>query len=221
MKKIATFFALASLAAVALAQSATAATITVNQTLDLTQPKTLPGPGFQGWQSPPAFNGGFNVAIAEGDTFDFTIDFLGSQTLTLANASALWAFSYADVGSDVTGTGTLALLDAAGNAFLTSNSFTSTEGFVHFGQYFNSGEFAGGLPASITFSGLRYVGTVDDYIDAGVTTKNYDNPGFYFVADRMAVGGAVPEPASWALMIAGFGLVGSAMRRRVAKVTYA
>ncbi len=26
---------------------------------------------------------------------------------------------------------------------------------------------------------------------------------------------AVPEPASWALMIAGFGLVGSAMRRRV------
>jgi len=28
--------------------------------------------------------------------------------------------------------------------------------------------------------------------------------------------GAVPEPASWALMIAGFGLVGAAMRRRVA-----
>jgi PEP-CTERM motif len=33
--------------------------------------------------------------------------------------------------------------------------------------------------------------------------------------------GAVPEPASWALMIAGFGLVGSAMRRRVTKVAYA
>jgi PEP-CTERM motif len=28
------------------------------------------------------------------------------------------------------------------------------------------------------------------------------------------INGAVPEPASWALMIAGFGLVGSAMRRR-------
>ena len=27
---------------------------------------------------------------------------------------------------------------------------------------------------------------------------------------------AVPEPASWALMIAGFGLVGAAMRRRAA-----
>ena len=35
------------------------------------------------------------------------------------------------------------------------------------------------------------------------------------------IGGAVPEPASWAMMIAGFGLVGGMMRRRVAKVSYA
>jgi hypothetical protein len=33
--------------------------------------------------------------------------------------------------------------------------------------------------------------------------------------------GAVPEPASWALMIAGFGLVGGAMRRRATKVSFA
>ncbi|WP_327458365.1 PEPxxWA-CTERM sorting domain-containing protein [Sphingomonas sp.] len=32
---------------------------------------------------------------------------------------------------------------------------------------------------------------------------------------------AVPEPASWALMIAGFGLAGSALRRRSSKVAYA
>jgi PEP-CTERM motif len=35
------------------------------------------------------------------------------------------------------------------------------------------------------------------------------------------VGGAVPEPASWAMMIAGFGLVGAAMRRRATKISYA
>ncbi len=40
-----------------------------------------------------------------------------------------------------------------------------------------------------------------------------------FYPDRSAafsVSGAVPEPASWALMITGFGLVGAGMRRRVA-----
>jgi hypothetical protein len=30
----------------------------------------------------------------------------------------------------------------------------------------------------------------------------------------------VPEPAAWAMMIAGFGLVGAAMRRRTVKVSY-
>jgi hypothetical protein len=33
--------------------------------------------------------------------------------------------------------------------------------------------------------------------------------------------GAVPEPASWAMMIAGFGLVGATMRRRRTAVTFA
>jgi PEP-CTERM motif len=37
----------------------------------------------------------------------------------------------------------------------------------------------------------------------------------------LSTSGAVPEPASWALMITGFGLVGSAMRRRAAKVSFA
>ena len=34
------------------------------------------------------------------------------------------------------------------------------------------------------------------------------------VFDAPLIGGAVPEPASWALMIGGFGLVGAASRRR-------
>jgi hypothetical protein len=36
-----------------------------------------------------------------------------------------------------------------------------------------------------------------------------------------AVGGAVPEPATWAMMILGFGLVGTAMRRRKTAVSFA
>jgi hypothetical protein len=37
----------------------------------------------------------------------------------------------------------------------------------------------------------------------------------------IATGGAVPEPATWALMILGFGAIGGAMRYRTRKVTFA
>jgi hypothetical protein len=198
------------------AGQAQAAVIVVNQTLDLTQPQA--GGFFQGWQGTPAFNGGFNVDIAQGDTFDFTIDFLGSQTLTLANLSFIWAFSYSgEPASDVTGTGTFSFLDSLGSAFLTSNVKTDTEGSVHFGQFFNDSDFTGGLPTSITFSGVRYNGTLDSYSNQSITTRSYDNPALLFLASP-----AVPEPASWVLMIAGFGLAGAAMRRRRSvRVTYA
>ena len=40
-------------------------------------------------------------------------------------------------------------------------------------------------------------------------------------AGQITVPGAVPEPATWAMLIAGFGLVGAATRRRVRTVSYA
>lgn len=43
----------------------------------------------------------------------------------------------------------------------------------------------------------------------------YPNGGAYTIEATNAVAG-VPEPASWALLITGFGLVGATMRRRVA-----
>jgi PEP-CTERM motif len=52
-----------------------------------------------------------------------------------------------------------------------------------------------------------------------------DNGGFYnndsVGVNFTATLGAVPEPASWALMIAGFGLVGFAMRRRATTIGFA
>jgi hypothetical protein len=59
------------------------------------------------------------------------------------------------------------------------------------------------------------------------------NPGFLNVTsvtfygsgsqelDNITVNGGVPEPASWAMMLGGFGLVGGAMRRRRTAVRFA
>ncbi len=50
---------------------------------------------------------------------------------------------------------------------------------------------------------------------AGGVQSPLPGGGNYFAVDNLSIDtGAVPEPASWALMIAGFGLVGAAMRRR-------
>lgn len=46
--------------------------------------------------------------------------------------------------------------------------------------------------------------------------------GYYAFSEFQAFGrSAVPEPAGWTMMIAGFGVVGAAMRRRRAKVSFA
>ena len=50
--------------------------------------------------------------------------------------------------------------------------------------------------------------------------EGYWGPNVFFGSAGGFTGG-VPEPASWAMMLGGFGLVGSAMRRRKTAVTFA
>jgi hypothetical protein len=49
-----------------------------------------------------------------------------------------------------------------------------------------------------------------------VTALRMRSTGAAFEFDNIAASAAVPEPASWALLITGFGLIGYAMRRRQA-----
>ena len=58
-----------------------------------------------------------------------------------------------------------------------------------------------------------YVGFEDIPFGDGAD-YNYDDESFVFTNTATAVNGAVPEPATWALMISGFGLAGAALRRR-------
>jgi hypothetical protein len=57
---------------------------------------------------------------------------------------------------------------------------------------------------------FTFTGTGHDTIQLQATTPG--NGGVFF--DNVSVSGGVPEPATWALMIGGFGLAGGALRRR-------
>ncbi len=55
----------------------------------------------------------------------------------------------------------------------------------------------------------------------GGTNAGYEGGGDHFAMDNLTINGtsgAVPEPASWALMIVGFGMVGGSLRRRATVV---
>lgn len=90
---------------------------------------------------------------------------------------------------------------------------------------------SGGPFASIEFDGLGARSTLGGLLDDAfftLTTKNNpDNvPGGsgtpLFMLGQVSVPNAIPEPASWALLLGGFGLTGFAMRnrRQTALVTY-
>ena len=81
-------------------------------------------------------------------------------------------------------------------------------------------------------SGAQYwcnaagIGTSTCFQGATVTPQSIFDPSVQVEARTgvqiIATAGAVPEPAAWALMLAGFGLTGAAMRRRAkVRVTYA
>jgi hypothetical protein len=59
------------------------------------------------------------------------------------------------------------------------------------------------------------------YIIASQSDENGDHPGLGVNSAFIAIGGGVPEPASWALMLAGFGLTGAALRRQRVRAVFA
>jgi len=68
--------------------------------------------------------------------------------------------------------------------------------------------FVAAIDDTSTFSTVTFYGDgFGEYLVAGGTIR-------YATVDIGSVDGAIPEPEAWLLMIAGFGLVGGALRRR-------
>jgi hypothetical protein len=93
--------------------------------------------------------------------------------------------------------------------------------FDNFGEIFLNGNQVGGTISS--FTSLSPFGTNSNFFLAGLNTlsfvlHNQGGPEAFQVAGLTVTAaplvGGVPEPASWALMVMGFGLVGASLRKR-------
>ena len=117
------------------------------------------------------------------------------------------------------------------NASTTTQFFLNTNNFA--GLFFGSagnggGSFAATGPGLVGYDAVSAlpttalttygVGPVTIFTDRGtVQLSSFGNGTF-----TAALAGAVPEPATWAMMIAGFGMVGGSLRRRAkVSVSYA
>jgi hypothetical protein len=149
------------------------------------------------------------IAIDVGDTLDLTITFSGG-TLTLGGGGALWTglLTGDDVGG-VTTTSTMSFTGGSANLVANAGPMTQVNEFVHVGNYFGN-SLIQSAPGPISFSGINQMMTFDSADFNGPRT--YGRAFFYY--ETSVTPSVVPEPASWAMLIAGFGLVGALARRR-------
>ena len=146
----------------------------------------------------------------------------GDPTLNQRGTSGLGVNDF--VGSESTGNGrTLALANLNGNA-LTHTTQINSSCCSNINPYNVLNHTGGDLGNSSTGDhGLNLAYSLGDLAAGTSVSFTYA----YVVGNSLedaggnTGGGAVPEPATWAMMIAGFGLVGGAMRRRSTKVAFA
>lgn len=157
------------------------------------------------------------VAVFSGDTtggLTYNRPLSGVPPQGLSNVGTAVRYKVTDFTVDVSGNYTLvdsAIYDAYLGVY--SNAFNPGSPLVNALAYNDDG--GPGSDAQITslglLSGVSYFAVSSGFAntDFGRFTLTITGPG-------LASGGAVPEPATWALMIGGFGLTGAMLRRREA-----
>ena len=150
-----------------------------------------------------------SLAFARSVDPDPDVNTSGSFDTNNQRGNALFgATDFIGAAGPVTGL-TLALVNNSGNTY-THNTLIGTDCCVNVDP---NTVLSGGIFSNTDDSSLNMAWLVGSLSTGNSATIEY----FYAVGDRIDVvgdPGAVPEPATWLMMIIGFGLVGAAMRRK-------
>lgn len=123
---------------------------------------------------------------------------------------------------------TLTFTDAVQSFGALMNYARFSDGTPHANPVISAYDSANNLIASYDLEALAPIitpGATDQFafrgiLSSGALIKSFRLGGSQIIATG-AVAGAVPEPATWALMIVGFGMVGASMRKRSPAVSAA
>ncbi len=147
----------------------------------------------------------------------FLFDFATNQVIFGSPVSGSGTITTADTPMMVGGRTALQVIGISGTF---NGSAITGGGAFGFGNYFVSG------PTFVDGSGIRFDTTsttnVSLFFDSNAQRYrvNAINQGgsSFVTATSSAVAAAVPEPATWLMMIVGFGAIGWGLRRRPARV---
>lgn len=152
---------------------------------------------------------------ADAGTYDYSVYYRAGGIGASVNTPADWTLLGSFAALTTAGLGAVTLLDIAdldlaGGA---TYGFYVTDASSFSVQYTNSAGAVGDV--------LATDGALAVKVGYGVTAPFGDAASPRAFNGTLTYAAAVvPEPASWALMIAGFGLVGAAMRRRSVRVAF-
>lgn len=158
--------------------------------------------GYNAFVAPAAYLG--NKSAAFGGTFNFSL-------ADVVNDNILYA-PFTLISGTVTLYAAPTVIPSTNPLALTPYSITLT------GANFRFGDIGGGGTATdadllAVLGSLDRIGINADW-NTGSDGVTLDNVSLCGPAGCPVVNGAVPEPAAWALMILGFGVIGTALRRR-------
>ncbi|ARS28622.1 PEPxxWA-CTERM sorting domain-containing protein [Sphingomonas sp. KC8] len=147
--------------------------------------------------------------------FSASLSALPSGLKSLAVGES-WTFDFIDI--TITGIGSSDIALESQLSFLSPGGSTagSASGWYSKGVFTTSGELTWDATSPVTVNGATYLVTFEN-----LSGLSFEHPVTETISATVTLVGEVPEPATWAMMIAGFGLVGTSLRLRAPRRTAA
>ena len=162
------------------------------------------------------FNGADGQALVSGNNFGFPTGDHPGESLSVPGNATPYLAVYGNGTANINFTG---VDDVRSFSFDYSTVDTYNTLTIHYTSgadtVYSGTQILNGLPTGVTSGSIIVNG--DGRMISGLSLGTTSNA---FEVDNLATSSgiaAVPEPASWALMLGGFGMVGGAMRSRRTK----